>query len=276
MRYAKGPFQDDSIIIGREKAERYTNSLKSELRGAKTEEDVRLATYTFLKSLTKEVGVNVKVQNEKIVLSGGRIDSLFDNIIFEFKKPSYFASSQGINEAVNGRRGKGGLIEYLLSIALSESNNHEDFRKHLSTKIGIGFDGKSFIFVRYVFNVNNEIDLRQYKARLSSKSPSWLPDFLDGNFEATDRRAIKNGLRFLFLYLRSISPRAPLTSENVSQRFGEQSPHFRKHLRVLYSLLHDKLNNKEPHTTTLFGEWDRVFGRSMATLIPLQVILDMK
>ncbi|SNQ60585.1 hypothetical protein MNV_1920001 [Candidatus Methanoperedens nitroreducens] len=132
---------------------------------------------------------------------------------------------------------RGGLIEYLLSIGLDESKSFEDFKKHLSTKLGIGFDGKSFIFVRYVFNSNTEIDLKNYKRRLK-KSPSWLPDLLDGNFEATSKREIKNGLRFLFLYLRSISPRAPLTPNNVSNRFGEQSPHFRKHLRVIYSLLY--------------------------------------
>ena len=79
------PFKDATIVIGKEKAERYTNSLKSELRGAKTEEDVRAATIVFLRHLTQEVGVNVKIQNEIVVLTGGRIDSLFDNIIFEFK-----------------------------------------------------------------------------------------------------------------------------------------------------------------------------------------------
>jgi hypothetical protein len=127
----KYPFNGNAVFIGREKAERYTGSLKDQLKGAKTEEDIRLATYTFLKELTKEMGVNVKVQNEKILITGGRIDSLFDNIIFEFKKPNYFDTPSGIHEAIYGRKEKGnekgGLVEYLLSIALDESNNMEDF-----------------------------------------------------------------------------------------------------------------------------------------------------
>jgi len=254
------PFKDATIVIGKEKAERYTNSLKSELRGAKTEEDVRAATIVFLKHLTQEVGVNVKVQNEIVVLTGGRIDSLFDNIIFEFKKPSYFDTPNGIKEAVDGRNGAGGLVDYMIARACDESSSVEDFKKYLSTKIGIGFDGKSFIFVRYVFNVNNEIDLKKYKTKFE-KNFSWFPESIDGYFESTARRDIKSGLRFLFLYLRSISPRAPLTPENVSQRFGEHSTHFRKHLKVIYSLLSSKLKENDPHTDTLYGEWDRVFGK---------------
>jgi hypothetical protein len=254
------PFKDATVIAGSEKAERYSNFLRNELRHIETEEDVRLAMHTFLKSLTKEMGVNVKILSEKIVLTGGRIDSLFDNIIFEFKKPDYFDTKNGIDEATNGRKNKGGLIEYLISLACAESASLEDFKKHLSTKIGIGFDGKSFVFVRYVANANNEIDMTGYKERLK-ESPSWFPDLLDGYFEEGGKRDIKNGLRFLFLYLRSISPRAPLTPENVSQRFGERSQHFNKHIRTIYDLLKGKLAANDPHTETLFSEWDRVFGK---------------
>ena len=256
------PFKDAIMVAGMEKAERYSTFLKSELRHIETEEDVRLATHTFLKRLTLEMGVNIKILSEKIVLTGGRIDSLFDNIIFEFKKPDYFDTQKGIDEAIDGRKEHGGLIEYLISIACNESTSLEDFRKHLSTKIGIGFDGKSFVFARYVSNVNSEIDLMKYKSRIkSAQTLKWFPDRLDGYFERTQRREIKSGLRFLFLYLRSISPRDPLTPANVSSRFGEKSTHFNKHIAIIYNLLSDKLKNKDRHTTTLFGEWDSVFGK---------------
>ncbi|MGD0784494.1 MAG: N-6 DNA methylase [Sedimentisphaerales bacterium] len=256
------PFKDAITIAGTEKAERYSTFLKNELRHVETEEDVRLATHTFLKSLTQEMGVNVKILSEKIVLTGGRIDSLFDNIIFEFKKPNYFDTQKGIDEAIDGRKQEGGLIEYLISVAVMESASLEDFRKHLSTKIGIGFDGKSFVFVRYVSNANSEIELKKYKSRIkNAQAPQWFPERLDGYFERTQRRDIKNGLRFLFLYLRSISPRAPLTPANVSSRFGERSTHFNKHIAIIYNLLSDKLKSKDAHTTTLFDEWDRVFGK---------------
>lgn len=254
------PFKEATVVIGKEKAERYTNSLKSELKGAHTEEDIRTATISFLKNLAREVGVNVKIQNEMVVLTGGRIDSLFDNIIFEFKRPSYFDSPHGITEAIEGRKGKGGLVDYMISRACLESTNVEDFKKYLATKIGIGFDAKSFVFVRYVFNISNEIDLKRYQAKFSPGF-TWFPEFLDGFFERTTRTDIKSGLRFLFLYLRSISPRAPLTPVNVSQRFGEHSVHFKKHLKVIYSLLNTKLKERDPHTATLYGEWDRVFGK---------------
>lgn len=260
MKRTNNPFQDATVAIGTEKAERYTNSLKNDLKGAHTEEDVRSSTLTFLRNLSREVGVNVKIQNEYIVLSGGRIDSLFDNIIFEFKKPAYFDSQRGINEAIEGRNGVGGLIEYMISQACADSMSVEDFKRELATKIGIGFDGKSFVFVRYVFNINNEIDLTRYQVKFQQK-PLWFPSLLDGFFEHTTRTDIKSGLRYLFLYIRSISPRAPLTPQNVSQRFGEHSLHFKKHLKVIYSLLDTKLKSGDKHTNTLYGEWDRVFGK---------------
>lgn len=256
------PFNENIVRIGREKAERYTAQLKKELQGVESEEDVRLATFTFLKELTKEIGVHAKIQNEKVVLSGGRIDSLFDNIVFEFKKPAHFDSKNGANEAVEGRTGKGGLIEYLLSIAVVESNNLEEFKDHLSTKLGIGFDGKSFVFLRYVKTADElEIDISAYKKRLKDKCPDWLPDNIDGAFERSKNDEIKNGLRFLFLYLRAISPRAPLTPQNVSRLFGEDSKNFNKHLQLIYTTLSKKLKEKDAHTTTLYDEWDRVFGK---------------
>lgn len=254
-------FKDASVAEGREKTDRYASLLKNEVRGASTEEDVRLATYSFLKTLTQEMGVNVKIQNEHVVLTGGRIDSLFDNIIFEFKKPKYLSTPAGINEAVKGRDDKGGLAEYIIAIASRDSHNLEEFGNQLSTKIGVAFDGEHFIFVRFVANATMEIELEKIGRRFSEQRPAWFPQKIDGQFEVTEKKQIKNGLRYLLLYLRSISPRAPLTPLNVSARFGENSPHFRKHLRLLYQLLATKLNEKDPHTSTLYGEWDRVFGK---------------
>jgi hypothetical protein len=207
----KGVFKKTEIAVGTEKAERYTNMLRNDLKGASSEEDVRIATVKFLRELASEVGVQVKILNEKAVISGGRIDSLFEDIIIEFKKPSYFDSPAGITEAIEGRKQGGGLKEYMLSKACSESANIEDFKKYLSMKVGIGFDGKSFIFARYVFNISQEIDLTEYRQKLKVTPPAWFPTTLDGYFERTPKRDIKSGLRFLFLYLRSISPRRPLT-----------------------------------------------------------------
>jgi len=252
------PFKESTVAVGAEKTERYTSWLKNELRGARTEEDVRTATISFLKNLAREVGVDVKIQNEMVVLTGGRIDSLFDNIIFEFKKPSYFDTPRGITEAIEGRDGKGGLVSYMISRSLADSVDIGDFKKYLAAKVGIGFDGKSFIFVRYVYNFNSEIDLSKFPTNLLDYG--WLPKTIDGYFERNERTDIKSGLRFLFLYLRSISPRAPLTPTSVSERFGENSMHFKKHLAVIYFLLRQRLHAKDPHTTTLYGEWDRVFG----------------
>ena len=69
---------EETIAIGQEKAERYARQLRAAVTGATGEEDIRLGVHHFLVDLTKELGVNVKVQAERVVITGGRIDSLFD------------------------------------------------------------------------------------------------------------------------------------------------------------------------------------------------------
>lgn len=65
MNNIESPFKDKTILVGQEKTERYTKSLKDELRGVQTEEDVRLATFHFLKELTKEMGLMSKYTMKK-------------------------------------------------------------------------------------------------------------------------------------------------------------------------------------------------------------------
>ena len=255
-------------IIGQEKAERYAKMLRESLRGSVEEEDVRVAMYNFLVTLSMELGVHVKIRNERIVLSGGRIDSLFENIILEFKKPGYFKSETGQTEAVEGRKikgeRKGGIIEYLLSLALEDSHNLEDFISRLSSKMGVGFDSEKFIFVRYVSSEGNEYPLYRFKERLKSGKktiPKWLPDYLDGVFSMEFQPEMKAGLRLIYLTIRTMSPRDPLKPINVSKRFGEKSPNFSKHMTILYGLLWNSLQEAEPHVATLYDEWNRVFGK---------------
>jgi hypothetical protein len=55
----------------------------------------------------------------------------------------------------------------------------------------------------------------------------------------------------------------------VSIRFGEQSQHFRKHLRVLYSLFYESMTKKETHVETLYNQWDSVFGKVYGDIDPI-------
>ena len=265
--YTGDPSIGDIVSVGREKADRYSKQLTEALRDAKNEEDVRVGTYKFLIDLSKDLSINVKIYNERVVLTGGRIDSLFDNVVFEFKKPRYFKTNSGIDEAVKGRvygeKRKGGLIQYLLSLAINESRSPEDLQRSLSAKIGVGFDGETFVFVRYMFSETEEIPLSELKEQIESinLSPTWLPSNLDGSFIRTPQRDLKTALRFLYLHLRAISPREPLKAESVSKRFGEKSVYFKKHLSIIFRKLKGALNNHNLHTETFYGEWERVFGK---------------
>lgn len=258
---------EETIAIGQEKAERYARQLRAAVTGATGEEDIRLGVHHFLVDLTKELGVNVKVQAERVVITGGRIDSLFDNIVFEFKAPGRLGTDSGISEAVYGRvskgKRKGGLIEYIVSESVKESHDTTEFQSALSTKIGVAFDGKTFLFLRFVAtgDTGKEVPIRELIEGRGAELPEWVPAHVDGDLLRTTQRDLKAGLRYLYLNLRAISPREPLRSTGVSKRFGESGDHFEKHLMVLYSALSTSLSNGEPHVTTLYDEWERVFGK---------------
>ena len=257
----------DIVSVGRDKADRYSKQLKDALREARNEEDVRLGTHKFLIDLSKDLSINVKIYNERVVLTGGRIDSLFDNVIFEFKKPRHFRTDSGIEEAIQGRlsgeKRKGGLVQYLLSLAINESRNIEELQRSLSSKIGVGFDGESFVFVRYMFSETEEIPLSDLKEQIENVGvlPGWLPSNLDGNFIRTPQRDLKTALRFLYLHLRAISPKEPLQAKSVSRRFGEKSTHFNNHLSIIHKKLKTALASHNLHAETFYGEWERVFGK---------------
>ncbi|MET2984564.1 hypothetical protein [Aureibaculum conchae] len=123
------------------------NSLSSQ-----NEEDVRINTNIFLDSISDFYGLNKTFSSEVSSLQGGRADSIYSDVIFEFKKPKKFKSQVGEDEAIYGRDDKDrGLYSYLVNFSLDELGKGDDgyFEQILLSKVGVAFDGKTFIFFRY-------------------------------------------------------------------------------------------------------------------------------
>ena len=117
----------------------------------RTEEDVRAETNAFLRELCKKHNIRLSESSGHEVSSvhGGRADSMYSNIIFEYKAPSVdLTKKKGIDEVIDGRdEHDHGLKHYLINFSLEEhtNSNNEIFRATQWKKIGIGFNGKSFI-----------------------------------------------------------------------------------------------------------------------------------
>ena len=91
-------------------------------------------------------------RSEENLLLGGRTDATFQNISFELKKDDRFASDSGINEALYGRDERDhGLYEYIISNAgINIQEDEEIITKKILNGIGVGFDGRRFIFARFI------------------------------------------------------------------------------------------------------------------------------
>ena len=127
------------------------------------EEDVRSSFATVLKELSTAMGFNLQLTGHEVISAhGGSADSVYDNVIFEYKAPKKFNLQNGINEALYGRINSvtdRGLFHYLVNFALDEASGYDDeFLALLKSKIGVGFDGYKFIFCRFIES-DSEINL---------------------------------------------------------------------------------------------------------------------
>ena len=229
------------------------NSLSSQ-----NEEDVRINTNIFLDSISDFYGLNKMFSSEVSSLQGGRADSIYSDVIFEFKTPKKFKSQVGEDEAIYGRDEKDrGLYSYLVNFSLDELGKGDDefFEQILLSKVGVAFDGKTFIFFRYKKS-SELIDLLVNKK--TKKFPKHIQNKRKLTYEVEKITDFDLGVKKLLLFIRS-TKRKRLSSKNLLQSFSSSSDISKKSILYLYELLN---NNKDSNTRidTLFQEWNRIFG----------------
>jgi hypothetical protein len=225
---------------------------------SKNEEDIRLATNIFLDGLTTVFDLKKTVSSEVTSLQGGRADTIYSDLIFEFKTPNKFNSSQGVDEAVNGRDEKDrGLFHYLVNFSLEATgkSDNEYFKYILASKVGIGFDGKKFVFCRFKSS-DNEIEIKDAYKTKNFPSNINSKQSLDFDVEVIDNFDL--GIKKLLLFARS-TRRNTLSAENLLLSFSSSSVLTKKSIRYLYQTLEQGLA-ENTRIRTLFDEWNRIFG----------------
>ncbi|SFK25725.1 N-6 DNA Methylase [Porphyromonadaceae bacterium KH3CP3RA] len=225
---------------------------------AKNEEDVRIYTNILLDNLSNYYGLNKKTINEVSSVQGGRADSIYSDIIFEFKTPGKFNSQKGIDEAIYGRNKKDrGLFTYLVNFSLEELGKGDAsyFDYILLSKVGIAFDGNVFVFFRYKENLT-ETDL--FIKRKTKTFPSGISSKRHLSYEIEVVKDFDLGVKKLLLFLRS-TKRKRLSSENLLDSFSSSSKITKESITYLYNLLNDNIKTNT-RIKTLFEEWNRIFG----------------
>ena len=222
-----------------------------------TEDDIKLRFFSDVVQPILRV-VNPEQQflykSEHHLLTGGRPDAVFQNVSFEFKKFGYFKSQRGKEEALYGRDDKDhGLYDYILTNAdLSEKDTKETLVKKILGGIGVGFDGKTFLFARFVPSISEH--------DLAIKGGSPLPWPLPVDF-IYEEKTLDRGLRHLLLLLKQ-QTRIALTKDNLLNVFSPGNPFVRKGILSLYQAAKQHISGTSPNSRVqvLYGEWNRIFG----------------
>lgn len=240
------------------------NNFKS--RRLKNEDDVKVHFYAdILKPLLEPFpDILDSFNSENSFLKGGSADATISNISFEYKDYGMFDKESGRNEALFGRnlkRGKDrGLHDYIISQSeISDADSESVVVKKLTNGYGVGFDGKSFIFARYV--------------------PSSTLEYLDVSKTQHEEKAFKLPVKFVWessdfdhgLYKLSLlfqqTKKLALTKGNLVNVISPKNDFVQEAVFKIYKSLDTAvtfdINNKKqymPRVATLFDEWNRVFG----------------
>jgi len=235
-----------------------TIKFKEDCTLAKNEEDIRIATNIFLDNLTVLFDIKKELSSEVTSLQGGRADSIYSNIIFEFKSIKKFNTKKGISESIYGRDEKDrGLFHYLVNFSLDELtvNDNKLFQELITSKVGIGFDGSKFVFCRFKKS-NDTIDI--YHSYKSKKFPSSINKIQNLSFDIEVVNDFELGVKKLLLFARS-TERKFLSADNLSNSFASSSVLTKNNIKYFYDLLENNLI-KNTRIETLYNEWNRIFG----------------
>lgn len=234
------------------------SNFKDKCNNAKNEDDIKIATNIFLDKITTLFDIKKDASSEVTSLQGGRADSIYSDIIFEFKTVNKFNTPKGQNEAIYGRDTKDrGLFHYLVNFSLDKTKNTDDeyFKYLITSKVGVGFDGKKFIFCRFR---ESDASINIYDAKKTKKFPSHISKIQQLEFEIEIVDNFDLGIKKLLLFARS-TKRKLLSAKNLSKSFSSSSTLTKNNIQYLYDLLEDNLV-KNTRISTLFNEWNRIFG----------------
>lgn len=202
---------------------------------------------------------SINFLSEYSYLHGGRADATFKNIILEYKKGKYFDYKKGIEEALYGRDKKDrGLESYLISHSGINKEDTLDIKvKKITNNIGIGFDGSTFIYSRYVKNSKVLTKLNTEKTEFRGIDIELPVQF---RYEILD---FDEGLERLVLILKQ-RKKVALTKENLLEDISpEKSEFVRSSIMEIYEIV-EQMNLKKTslsRSLTMYKEWDLVFGK---------------
>jgi len=144
-------------LISKHAAE-FADQVRAAAEIADKEEEIRIEVENQLAFLKKAAGVELKGKHEYTVASG-RVDSVYNCVIIEYKNPS----------SPQARIGPGANSPGTKKVVDQIKKRFYDMRpgKNLNTLFGVGCDGRYFVFVRYYrdkWQVQDPVEVNKHSA----------------------------------------------------------------------------------------------------------------
>lgn len=240
-------------------AEKLINEIKEARVGAESEADLQDSINSILDNYIGELDITTSKGVERTTISGGRMDTVYGDLIIEYKEPNAFKQKKNVEEAITGREESevGGLQKYLLDSARKETSSEITTEEALARKVGVGFDGYRIFFYKFHPGETVNPTLSQQKTVFDYSEEGIKGEFDDPN--AVEVYPLEDGIFRFLAHLRGLSRKA-LTPEELTNSFGPEGPIAIDIVHTLYNKLTTALDNGNPKVETLYEEWERVFG----------------
>jgi SAM-dependent methyltransferase len=216
------PSSLDELISA--KAGEFAHQVRAAAAIADKEEEIRIEVEKQLAFVQKEAGIKLQGKHEFTVASG-RVDSVYNAVVIEYKNPSSPAARIGPGANSPGAKK---VVEQIKS-------RFYDMRTQdtLNTLFGVGCDGNYFIFVRYYndkWQVQDPVEITKHSAErflwalfnLGSKGKRFEPDYLAGDFGSGQGSVAQDGIKILYDAISTTSnPKAQTFFNQWKILFGE-------------------------------------------------------
>jgi hypothetical protein len=117
---------------------RYFKEFISKREKISSEEDLRVAFSSLIDLISKENSIEIPEEHHEYTVLKGRIDSLYGEVIIEYKEPKYLDTS---NDSKNNSKAIEQVQRHIIGI---EQRQKKDINRFL----GVIFDGYKIVFVR--------------------------------------------------------------------------------------------------------------------------------
>lgn len=202
----------------------FADTLSAAAKKAVTEADIRSAADRELLKVEQAAGIALEARHEFTVASG-RVDSVYDRVILEYKNPASTADRIGSSLQDPGTSR---LLTQIKSRFADLKNEHG---QPIESLFGVGLDGNRILFVRY-------------------RDGKWLE-------EAPVALTPASATRLLWALFNLGAGGRPFSAAYLARDFGGTSAAAGEMVRALYSAIKD---SADPKTQTLFAEWQSLFG----------------